>query len=342
MEIKHPRLRRGFTLIELLVVIAIIAVLIALLLPAVQQAREAARRSQCQNNLKQIGLALHNYHDTYLQFPMAFIRGEFSPPTPHTEGWAWSAMILPQLEQGNLFDRLGVNDWRLTDVLAGLNPNLPAPAANAAAMQTRLPVFICPSDDNDGLIPADRDFRFGLGTSSGGLGNFRPAISNYPGNWGIVQGSTVNGEDSGGVFICRGEAPASGRVRIGSITDGTSNTIMVGERSSEYGRAGTWVGVENQRAAGARGMMTVVGQGLPLINATDPPFGWTQPDGAGRGFSSRHTGGAQFVFADGRVNFISENIDHDTANWSVTPPPATWGTFQRLVHRSDGLPTGDF
>lgn len=333
---------RGFTLIELLVVIAIIAVLIALLLPAVQQAREAARRSQCRNNLKQIGLALHNYHGSFKQFPMAFIRGEFSPPTPHTEGWAWSAMILPQLEQGNLFERIGVNNFRLTDVLAGLNPTLPAPTANAQALQTLLPVFVCPSDGNDGLIPADRDFQFGLGVQAGGLGNFRPAISNYPGNWGTVQGSTINGNDSWGIFICRGEAPASGSVRMSSITDGTSNTIMVGERSSEFGQAGTWVGVENQRAAGARGMTTVVGQSVPLINSTDPPFAWTQANGAARGFSSRHTGGAQFLFCDGRVQFISENIAHNAVGSQSGTPSLTIGTFQRLMHRCDGLVVGDF
>jgi prepilin-type processing-associated H-X9-DG protein len=251
-------------------------------------------------------------------------------------------MILPQLEQGNLFNLLNVNRYRLTDVLAGLNPALPTPVANAAALQTRLPVFICPSDDNDGLIPADRDFRFGLGTMTGGLGNFRPGVSNYPGNWGTVQGSAINGVDPLGVFICKGEAPGGGTVRIASITDGTSNTIMVGERSSRFGRAGTWVGVENQRAAEARGMMTVVGEGIPLINAPDPPFLWTDPNGAGRGFSSQHTGGAQFVFCDGRVQFLSDNINHNIANATAVPAPQTLGTFQRLLRREDGLPTGEF
>ncbi|MDQ3331585.1 MAG: DUF1559 domain-containing protein, partial [Planctomycetota bacterium] len=183
-----PRPRRGFTLIELLVVIAIIAVLIALLLPAVQQAREAARRAQCQNNLKQIGLALHNYHDVSNQFPMAFIRAS---TVANTEGWGWGAMILPQLEQGNLFDRLGVTQYRLTDVLAGLKPDLASVQDRTTIFQTRLPVYICPSDSNDGLVPAQKDFRNGLGTSAGGLGNFRPAISNYMGNWGTRTGATT-------------------------------------------------------------------------------------------------------------------------------------------------------
>src|SRR5690606_5519290 len=143
-----------------LVVIAIIAVLIALLLPAVQQAREAARRSQCQNNLKQIGLALHNYHDTYKQFPMAFIRAA----DDFTEGWAWSAMILPQLKQDNLFELFGVNTYRLQEVLAGLNPSLVTVEQRTQALQTRLSVYICPSDDNDGLASTERDYRMGVGT----------------------------------------------------------------------------------------------------------------------------------------------------------------------------------
>ena len=152
------RLRRGFTLIELLVVIAIIAVLIALLLPAVQQAREAARRSQCQNNLKQVGLALHNYHDIHNQFPMAFIRAS---DVARTEGWGWGAMILPQLEQGNLYDTLGVSRYRLTDVLAGMKPDLATVAQRTAIFQTRLSVYICPSDDNDGLVPRKKTFATG-------------------------------------------------------------------------------------------------------------------------------------------------------------------------------------
>ena len=339
-DLSGSRRRAGFTLIELLVVIAIIAVLIALLLPAVQQAREAARRSQCQNNLKQMGLALHNYHDTYLQFPMAFIR---SSDTASTEGWAWSAMILPQLEQGNLFQTLGVNDYLLTSVLALQNPNLSTAPLVTSALQTRLPVFVCPSDDNDGLIVAARDFRNGVGTSAGGLGNFRPSISNYPGNWGTRVGVTgANNNDSWGIFVCRGLAPGGGRVHLGSITDGTSNTIMVGERSSRYGNAGTWVGVRNTNADGARGTTVAVSHGQPLINASDPPFIWTDDNGAGKGYSSEHTGGAQFLFGDGRVRFISENIDHNWEGSQGNQAVATAGTFQRLLRRNDGLPTGDF
>ena len=150
--------RRGFTLIELLVVIAIIAILIALLLPAVQQAREAARRTQCKNNLKQIGLALHNYHDTFLMFPHAI----FFYPTPagnaaaNIPAWAWSAMILPQIEQTNLYNTLN------------LGPVPFQTAANTPAtlnlLQTPLAAFRCPTDVTPPLN-SDRSFTLTSGTS---------------------------------------------------------------------------------------------------------------------------------------------------------------------------------
>ncbi|OYW13961.1 MAG: hypothetical protein B7Z55_16195, partial [Planctomycetales bacterium 12-60-4] len=127
--------RRGFTLIELLVVIAIIAILIALLLPAVQQAREAARRSQCVNNLKQLGLAIHNYHDNFNAFPPGWIGvTNRTPDTEGNSGFAWGAHLLPQLDQSPLYGRLN------------FNRECYDPAFNAVAMSTVLPAFRCPSD----------------------------------------------------------------------------------------------------------------------------------------------------------------------------------------------------
>ena len=140
---------RAFTLIELLVVIAIIAVLIALLLPAVQQAREAARRTQCKNNLKQFGLALHNYHDTHLLFPSAVFwtdanrDGQADTDVGH---WAWGTMVLPFLEQGNLFTRLR----------AGALTPLQSHTASPGILKTSLPVFLCPTDDGGALWTAVR------------------------------------------------------------------------------------------------------------------------------------------------------------------------------------------
>lgn len=325
------RRRAGFTLIELLVVIAIIAVLIALLLPAVQQAREAARRSQCQNNLKQIGLALHNYHDVYNKFPMAYVRPDPADQSDNIEGWGWHVMILPFVEQNNLFDQLGVTRNTLRDFLAaaGSNPQ------NAALLQTRLPMYLCPSDGNDGLVHQNRHFGGGLGTNAGGLGQFRPGATNYMACRG-TRDQIARNVDTWGVFF------HNSSVTIGGITDGTSNTIFVGERETRVGRAGSWVGVRNPDGNGSRGIWYNIGQVRSIMNASDPPFNWGSPNGAGTGFSSEHTGGAQFLLGDGSVRFISENIQHDERDSWLNSPPATIGLYQRLGRRNDGQPVSNF
>jgi len=325
--------RAGFTLIELLVVIAIIATLIALLLPAVQQAREAARRTQCKNNLKQIGLAHHNYHDVYLTFPPGFVREGIA----NSESWGWHVFLLPQLEQKNLSDTFDVTRYRLQDVLAGSNSALATQQQREQALQARLPVFACPSDANDGLAHQNRHFGGGLGTSAGGLGQFRPGLTNYVGNWGTRPASQLNsGNDPYGTLYY------NSRVRLADITDGSSNTILVGERETPVGRAGTWIGVRNPNGAGSRGIYVGLAHSTAVINASDPPFVWSDNDGAGEGFSSLHQGGAQFLLADGSVRFISENIQHNQVGANAASPPATIGTFQKLLHRRDGLVVGDF
>lgn len=325
--------RRAFTLIELLVVIAIIAVLIALLLPAVQQAREAARRTQCKNNLKQIGLALHNYHDTHLTLPPGVIRDGIA----NSEGWGWHVFILPQLEQANLYQTLDVPRYRLRDVLAGFNPMLVTVEQRTEILQTPLPTFLCPSDDNNGISHQNRHFGGGLGTNDGGLGQFRPAASNYVGNWGTRPAvQVVNQLDPHGVFYY------NSRIRIADITDGTSNSVLLGERETRTGRAGTWIGVRNPNGGGSRGLFVALAHSTPVINASDPPFLWSQNDGAGEGYSSRHTGGAHFLLADGSVRFLSETIEHDQTEANTVSPPATIGTFQKLLHRRDGHPASGF
>jgi len=329
----RPTPRRGFTLIELLVVIAIIAALIALLLPAVQQAREAARRTQCKNNLKQIGLAMHNYHDTFGTFPPGFIRDGVA----NSEGWSWHVSILPQLEQAALYDLLGVNRYRLRDVLGGANPALATVAQRTAALQTRIPAYVCPSDPNEGIAHADRHFNGGLGHNAGGLSNFRPGIANYVGNWGTRPApQNTNSRDPFGVLYY------NSRVTIAHLTDGTSNTALVGERESKIGRAGVWVGNRNPNGAGSRGYLVNVAHSTPVINAADPPFAWNENDGAGEGYSSQHEGGAQFLLADGSVRFVSENISHNQTGANGPSPPATIGVHQKLLHRGDGHPIGEF
>ena len=282
--------RRGFTLIELLVVIAIIAVLIALLLPAVQQAREAARRSQCKNNLKQMGLALHNYHDTHGTLPA----GHYKLPgtTIGNPGWGWGAMILPQLEQGNLYQSLNVATTSLT-------------AASKPASETPLSVFRCPSDVGPPL--------------NAGRGGH--ATSNYMGIYGSKDitastGGTINGylSSSGtGVF-----SPNSG-VRLRDVTDGTSNTVMVGEvafgmvGAEDYGGS-IWAGT----AAGTgyvSSIVTLAGTGTPA--AAFRIFGTNL-----RAISSFHSGGGQFLLVDGSVRFVSESVDG--------------ATLDRIADRADG------
>ncbi len=345
MSTRNPvRPRTGFTLVELLVVIAIIGVLVGLLLPAVQAAREAARRMQCSNNLKQLSLAQHTYHDTYQSFATGHVRpSNFATNNTvwgnmrNQEEWGWGALILPQIEQGNLHELLGVTKYSLRDVLAGLNPNLPHPA-QGEALQTPLAAFVCPSDSNDGLIHRQKHFGGGKGTSAAGLGNFRPSISNYVGNRG-TRNNHQRTRDAQGIFHYR-------EVRFRDVLDGTSNTFMIGERDDKFCRSGTWIGIRNPRGNGSRGFYYVVGNArIPINQPTPPlgPFGWrNKNNGCGEGFSSLHAGGAQFAFCDGSVRFITDSIEYNEGGAHNDSPPASIGVYQKLAHRYDGFVIGDY
>jgi prepilin-type N-terminal cleavage/methylation domain-containing protein len=338
-------LARGFTLIELLVVIAIIAILIALLLPAVQQAREAARRTQCRNNLKQIGLALHNYHDTFRLFPPGVIRDGQN----NSEAWGWTVFILPFLEQANLYNQLDPDAYRLRDLLAGLNPTFPAPTANAAILQNPLSVFICPSDPNSGRAHERRDWDAGLGRRAGGLPEpFYTGILNYVGNWGTAtnrngahptSGNSLNNPLSGD---CLGVLFFNSRIQIRDISDGTTNTIMVGERDSPVCWAGSWPGVPNPNGIARTGVYHVLGSSRAVMNGINLD---QTNDNCSEGFSSMHTGGAHFVLGDGSVRFISENIHHYQSGAAYFPPITPgdlMGTYQKLLNRMDGYVIGEF
>jgi prepilin-type N-terminal cleavage/methylation domain-containing protein/prepilin-type processing-associated H-X9-DG protein len=336
----------GFTLVELLVVIAIIGILVALLLPAVQAAREAARRMQCGNNLKQLGLGLHNYHDAFKTFPDGWLYIN-NPPLPfvaaqpNTETWGWSAMILPYIEQGPLHQQLGVTSRTLYQALATGAPFLPL-------MRTRLNVLMCPSDTGynaGGLVHNNRNFNNGNGTLLGGFATpVLVGVSNYPGNAGhrSVAANTVN------TGVLNGEKG----VRISDIIDGTSNTIAVGERETKNCRSGTWLGVRNPNGAGGQAVWVVAANAGPKINQDHVAIAWNQasaigvPGGCGEGFSSLHPGGVQIALADGSVKFIAETINHNwvatTANASVADSTnLNNGTFQRMMTRDDGLPFGN-
>lgn len=297
------RRSRGFTLIELLVVIAIIAVLIALLLPAVQQAREAARRTQCKNNMKQLGLALHNYHDTYQKFPMSFcIDGNYSVTG---SGKSWFVGILPYIDQAPLFT-MHVPGAPIAP--AGTKP-IPTPyTPNTIVAMTVLPAFLCPSDSGNGS---------GRLSDRANLENTPLALTNYKavaGNnwaWGTFTNTQAsgrfagsnNGLDQGNGWMCRNQT-ANGPTMTGmrDLSDGTSNTLMVGEALPARCTHTTWYWFNHSTATCA----------VPLNyyqkNAAITPGDWPN----NYSFASMHVGGGHFLMGDGTVKFISENIDLQT------------------------------
>lgn len=315
----NPRERFGFTLIELLVVIAIIAILIALLLPAVQQAREAARRTQCENNLKQIGIALHNYHDVHRTFPPGY-RFMANSSTDTIGGPTVS--LLAFLEQGNIDSQL--------------DPTTPWYMQSSTIAQTTLPAFVCPSDTSRPKITSDE---FGvLGLPFGDT----YAISSYAYSIGYddaVCFSPGFGPKSTnknvGVFYVHS------KTRIADITDGSSNTIAVGEAASGYDLChgigcsvplsgwtaghswlidGTnkehYLGLGLQYAGGLASTVEKMNKEVATdayFHAVSEPFN-TNPSWNGgphwaSNFRSFHAGGCQFLFSDGSVQFLSETID---------------------------------
>ncbi|QDU36241.1 putative major pilin subunit [Maioricimonas rarisocia] len=325
--------QRGFTLIELLVVIAIIAILIALLLPAVQQAREAARRSQCKNNLKQLGLALHNYHDIHRTFPPANVVGSAwinSCPEGQCGHWGWGAMILPLLDQGPTYSLLEVGDVPL--------PTATSDAVKLEAMRKSLAVFRCPSD-----VGPQTNGEHRLPTISGGNadctsgGCVDTATSNYvAGNdsWNLDR-DQWNGF-MGRVNRLGSASNPSGKaatLKVSDILDGTSNTIAIGERAYRMGaatlRAGVIYGQNGDTGDHNRqGQVYTMAAGRWKMNDTC--------GNCGRGFSSMHEGGAHFLLADGSVQFLSENIDHNNADGTID------STYERLIAVADQQPVGEF
>lgn len=336
---------RGFTLIELLVVIAIIAILIALLLPAVQQAREAARRTQCKNNLKQIGLAMHNYHDIFNTLPPGYITRFPNVIVSGEQGlYSWGAMILPQVEQANLYSTLNVGN-------VPLQTNV-GTAAGLIALQTPQPNFRCPSDTG----PALNNFKSTLGgapnwynrnATSTGTNEIPIATSNYVMVAGTGSSTTPPSQPTTTTTPPMGVGFSNSKINFRDITDGTSNTILVGERAWKYGQvfagAATVVGFNasvnlQDPVAGVKGgYLGALGIGYDGIN-----WSATNADHQPRGFSSVHVGGAQFLMCDGAVRFISENIDYKSTSPNVDPALWATTTFARLLCRNDGQVVGDF
>ncbi len=277
--------RRAFTLIELLVVITIIGILVALLLPAVQAAREAARRSSCTNNLKQLGLAMHGYHDALGSFPPGYIY-----VARDVEEWAWPVFLFPYMEEGNRHKILDVNDGRLTDAIR-------APALRRH-LQDTIPILRCPSDGGGGLLPV-KSRKFDDGAA--GIAGFEPAVSNYVGVLGLY--------DLAGNYPNNGVFYGNSGVSTGDITDGTSHTLAVGERDADCSSA-AWCGNKNPAGNRADGIYFTVGRVSVPINA-----GTLDCE---EGFNSPHPGGGNFLLCDGSVRFLSETIDFGTGPLGMT------------------------
>ncbi len=308
----RARRKRGFTLIELLVVISIIGILVALLLPAVQQAREAARRATCKNHLKQLSLACHVYHDAFSVFPCGRILDQSNPGSNRNNA-GWGVLLLPFVEQrviGNLIDF----NLDIIPQVGGLNH--------------KLPVFLCPShstwDDSASGLPRESDYAGVFGAQPVPVTGMNPNQSFF---------------DGGGMFFL------SSRIRMNDVKDGTAFTFLIGEvvnplcdncngmsiytPNPEVGNTNAiyeWIGATHPQGladAMTKLNLTIGVNGSGGVTAT--------------GFASRHEKGAQFAFADGHVAFISEAINHNPSGVD-----STQGTYQNLADRRDRNPIGEF
>ena len=331
--------RSGFTLVELLVVIAIIGILVALLLPAIQAAREAARRTGCSNNLKNLGLAVLNHHDVKKHFPVS--HGAFSlieSPTTQS-GVGWILNTLPQLEEQSLYDRFkagGAFEGQFRQNKAQLivgNAGIISTKDGVSCpelLKTQLPVLACPSDPTQSKLRSDQ-FQFA---------NWEVAVTNYK---GVLDDTYLGQLDAGsfpndssiypsGVYSepppdyvstathdchhntrCRGiffRQSFQRPVKIASVTDGTSKTLMIGEDLPDYNLHSTAFYANGDWSSCNIPLNNLIGQQPETLDLT---AWWDQ-----QGFRSRHPGGAQFCLADGSVRFISESISSETYRTSCT------------------------
>jgi prepilin-type N-terminal cleavage/methylation domain-containing protein/prepilin-type processing-associated H-X9-DG protein len=356
--------RRGLTLVELLVVLAIIGLLAGLVLAAVQRTRENVRAAQCRSHLRQIGIALHNYHGAHKAFPPGCL-GQVNDPV-NIQGWGWGTLLLPYLEEQSLYKSLDPNQNSLPAVLATstLQPYLLTPLSifrcasdlgddlqsegrtlsgfvlTPPAIGARIPwsgsmfcgeppLLACidpvgPIPPTRGPIPAPEPGAYGV----------RAATSNYVASFGDYWQAdptawTVDGFAGNGAF---GSNVAR---RLADITDGASHTFAVGERSWDS-FASIWAGTDGWNRCEREGVaMTMSTAFYPMNSNPEPYYLSCDPKGAAA-FGSMHSGGANFLMVDGSVRFVDENID-----FANSTTPSNLGVYQRLARRNDGLPAGD-
>jgi prepilin-type N-terminal cleavage/methylation domain-containing protein/prepilin-type processing-associated H-X9-DG protein len=317
--------RKAFTLIELLVVIAIISVLLGLMLPAIQKIRELASQLQCQNNLHQMGLAMHTYHDANKRFPPAYIHGAGvqgvvrnpgggqgqiidggvnRPTTPTVPGWGWAAILLPYVEQQNLAAQIHY-ELSITDEV------------QTQARTTPLRLYTCPTDQGTGVYTIFNEHGFFLGQAS---------TNSYASCYGGPHdGGPVLSTPGTGMFFC------NSKLRITDISDGSSNTIMVGERASLFAKS-PWAGAFNfaviQTTFGAPVYITTRDPAPTLVSARVARRHINDPYSEVYDFFSPHQGVSMWLFADGSVHRLNNDVDLTVLN--------------ALCTRAGGEVVGDF
>lgn len=300
--------RQGFTLVELLVVIAIIGILVALLLPAVQSAREAARRTQCVNNLKQIGIGLHNYSDTLRTLPPGSIWYSSAAPANANNRGPILLHILPFIEQRPLYEKFDFSQPPEGQTV---------PGGTALLAATIIKTYVCPSDKNSGLLGGRAIHNYVASSGPTAHGSNSACSCSASGSWNTYATSPYsNATDFAGPFTRMATA-----IRMAEVTDGLSQTIFFGEHRRDCSAhiRGGWLSSNN-----ANGLTSTL---IPINNntcndaATDGcqrPCNWSTE----LGFKSLHPGGANFLLGDGAVVFLTQNIDHNN--------------YQALGGKSDG------